>query len=217
MKLIGYQILGQTIGIEITSWEDSMLSGNSAFQAIEDVDAIPTDYVDISSILNWDNFGGTAGLSNGQVKREIEKLEPADLDDLTEEEKEVYESQSINTDRFYKEKQISETTTNSDTIVYDTLEVDIVEGRYEMTTTFLYSINSISKSFRYNVKIDGSSIYGIDPMSIEINDTSNEQIITISKDIVLTTGIHTIELYYGSEGNSASTIYYSNIKLLKLI
>jgi hypothetical protein len=73
MKLLGYTINGQTIGTDITSWDDAMLSGNTAFIAIADTGSTPTDYVDISSIVNWDGYGGTT-LPELEVKNEITKL-----------------------------------------------------------------------------------------------------------------------------------------------
>jgi len=76
MKLLAYQISGQTIGIDITTWSETMLSGNTAFLAIADTGSTPTDYVDISSTANWDNFGGSTTLTDAEIKSEIAKLIP---------------------------------------------------------------------------------------------------------------------------------------------
>ena len=76
MKLLVYTIGGQKIGIDIQTWNDSMLSGNAAFLAIEDGGTIPTDYVDISSTSNWDNFGHATTASTVTIKEEIIKLIP---------------------------------------------------------------------------------------------------------------------------------------------
>ena len=76
MKLLAYTIGGQTIGIDITTWSASMLSGNTAFMAIADTGSTPTDYVDISSTFYWDNFGGGTTLTAPEIKTEIVKLIP---------------------------------------------------------------------------------------------------------------------------------------------
>lgn len=92
MKLLAYQINGQTIGIDIGVWDDAMLSGNTAFMAIADSGSTPTDYVDISSIVYWDGFGAFTTLTENEVKDEILKLKP---DNLTDEEEEIYESYQL--------------------------------------------------------------------------------------------------------------------------
>jgi len=74
MKLLAYTIQGQTIGIDIGVWDDAMLSGNTAFMAIADTGSTPTDYVDISSIVNWDAFGTNTTLTNVELRIEITKL-----------------------------------------------------------------------------------------------------------------------------------------------
>jgi len=76
MKLLAYQINGQTIGIDIGVWGDAMLSGNTAFLAIADTGSTPTDYVDISSTVYWGDFGGQTTLSAAEIKNEIVKLIP---------------------------------------------------------------------------------------------------------------------------------------------
>ena len=74
MKLLAYTIQGQTIGIDIGVWDDAMLSGNTAFMAIADTGSTPTDYVDISSIVNWDAFGSNTTLTDIELRIEITKL-----------------------------------------------------------------------------------------------------------------------------------------------
>ena len=76
MKLVAYQISGQTIGVDIKVWENTILSGNTAFIAIADTGSTPSDYVDISSVDNWDDFGGFTTLSVAEIKSEIIKLIP---------------------------------------------------------------------------------------------------------------------------------------------
>jgi len=73
-KLLAYTIGGQKIGIDITSWNDAILSGNSAFITIVDTGSTPSNYTDISSIINWSQFGEPAGFTYSQVKQEITKL-----------------------------------------------------------------------------------------------------------------------------------------------
>jgi len=74
MKLLVYTIGGQKIGIDIQTWNDSMLSGNTAFLAIADSGSTPSNYVDISSIYYWDNFGTQTTLTVPEIKDEITKL-----------------------------------------------------------------------------------------------------------------------------------------------
>jgi hypothetical protein len=76
MKLLVYTIGGQKIGIDIQTWDESMLSGNTAFMAIADTGSTPTDYVDISTIIYWDQFGGFTTLTPVEIKEEITKLIP---------------------------------------------------------------------------------------------------------------------------------------------
>jgi hypothetical protein len=76
MKLLTYTIGGQKIGIDIQTWDDAMLSGNTAFMAIADTGSTPTDYVDISTTVYWDIFGGLTTLNIVEIKNEILKLIP---------------------------------------------------------------------------------------------------------------------------------------------
>lgn len=56
-QLLAYQISGQTVGVDIQTWNDSDLNGNQPFKIIISGTTIPNGYVDISSIQNWDMFG----------------------------------------------------------------------------------------------------------------------------------------------------------------
>lgn len=75
-KLLAYTIGGQKIGVDITSWNSVILSGNSAFITIADTGSTPTNYTNISSVDNWNKFGNPAGFTDAQVKDEIYKLIP---------------------------------------------------------------------------------------------------------------------------------------------
>ena len=44
------------MGLDIVSWADSDTLGNAPFLILNDTDAPPTNYVDISSIENWNSF-----------------------------------------------------------------------------------------------------------------------------------------------------------------
>ena len=74
MKLLVYTIGGQQIGFDILTWNDVMLSGNTAFMAIADTGSTPTNYVDVSSMVNWDRFGSLTTLTDSEIKSEITKL-----------------------------------------------------------------------------------------------------------------------------------------------
>ncbi len=54
--LLAYQISGQTIGIDIESWDTNSLGNNESFKLIISGQTIPTGYIDISSITNWNSF-----------------------------------------------------------------------------------------------------------------------------------------------------------------
>ncbi len=76
MKLLAYTIGGQVIGVDILSWDEVTLSGNTAFMAIADTGSTPVNYTNISSVNTWDNYGSPAGLSAIEIKNEIIKLIP---------------------------------------------------------------------------------------------------------------------------------------------
>jgi len=73
-QLLAYQISGQTIGIDIGTWNDSDLNGNSPYLMILSGQTIPNGYVNISSIVNWDRFGVTIANDYLVVKFEIKDL-----------------------------------------------------------------------------------------------------------------------------------------------
>jgi len=77
MKLLVYTIAGQKIGIDIQVWDDTILSGNTAFLAIADTGSTPTNYVDITSFDYWDKFGGKTGLATPLIRKELVKLIPS--------------------------------------------------------------------------------------------------------------------------------------------
>lgn len=55
--LLGYQISGQTVGIDINTWSDADLNGNKPFKFIYSGQTISSGYTDISSIINWNKYG----------------------------------------------------------------------------------------------------------------------------------------------------------------
>jgi len=73
-KLYGYQISGQTVGIDIESWENDDLNNNKPFIIINSGDTIPSGYVDISNIENWDTIGLNVANDYLVVKFEIKNL-----------------------------------------------------------------------------------------------------------------------------------------------
>jgi len=50
--LLAYQISGQTVGIDIQSWNNDDINGNQPFIVINSGDTIPNNYIDISTIEN---------------------------------------------------------------------------------------------------------------------------------------------------------------------
>jgi hypothetical protein len=53
--LLAYTINNKIVGIDLQQWHIS--DGSSAFKLINSGDTIPTNYVNISSIVNWNQFG----------------------------------------------------------------------------------------------------------------------------------------------------------------
>jgi hypothetical protein len=76
MKLLAYTIGGQKIGVDILSWDTTMLGGNAPFIAIADTGSTPANYTNVSSVTMWDTYGSLAGLTEVQKKAEIIKLIP---------------------------------------------------------------------------------------------------------------------------------------------
>jgi len=56
-QLLAYQISGQTVGVDIQSWNTDDLNGNLPFKIIISGMTMPNGYIDISSIINWDAYG----------------------------------------------------------------------------------------------------------------------------------------------------------------
>jgi len=85
-QLLAYQITGttiisgetiytiQTVGVDISTWNDVDLNGNNPFVIIMSGSTIPSGYVDISSIYNWYNYG--FGICNDYlcIKEEIKDI-----------------------------------------------------------------------------------------------------------------------------------------------
>ena len=72
--LLAYQISGQTVGIDIDSWNDNDLNGNPAFQIILSGQTVPSGYTDIDDIVNWDKFGLQVANDYSVVKFEIKDI-----------------------------------------------------------------------------------------------------------------------------------------------
>ena len=72
--LLAYQISGQTVGVDIQSWNVNDLNGNSAFKIIISGDTIPNGYIDISSIVNWDAYGESYANDYLVVRFEIREV-----------------------------------------------------------------------------------------------------------------------------------------------
>ncbi len=72
--LLGYQINGQTIGVDIDGWHTADLNGNKPFKIILSGQTIPAGYVDISTIVNWDKFGEADATDYMVVRFEIRSM-----------------------------------------------------------------------------------------------------------------------------------------------
>ena len=59
-QLLGYTINGQVVGIDILQW--NIPNYGQAYLIINSGSTIPSGYTNISSIINWDQFGITIAI-----------------------------------------------------------------------------------------------------------------------------------------------------------
>lgn len=85
MKLLAYILNGQILSVDKTTWNQNEFSGIT-FSACSDTTIIPSNYANISSILNWSKYGEGCGLNYVQTRNEIKKLIPNDLTSLNVDE-----------------------------------------------------------------------------------------------------------------------------------
>lgn len=72
--LIAYQISGQTVGIDIETYNPADLNGNPAMQIILSGETVPVGYVEIDTIENWDAFGLGVANDYSVVKFQIKDM-----------------------------------------------------------------------------------------------------------------------------------------------
>jgi len=72
--LLAYQISGQTVGIDITTYNAVDLNGNPPYQIILSGTTVPTGYTIISSITHWDMFGLDVANDYSVVKFAIKEI-----------------------------------------------------------------------------------------------------------------------------------------------
>jgi hypothetical protein len=72
--LLAYTINGQTVGVDLPSWNSEDLNGNEPFMSIISGDTIPTGYMDISSIIHWNQFGNIVSTDYLSIKSQIKEL-----------------------------------------------------------------------------------------------------------------------------------------------
>ena len=73
-QLLGYQLNGQTVGIDLIQWNSTELNGNLPFKLILSGITISSGYVDISSIINWNRFGCQVANDYLVCKNEVKEL-----------------------------------------------------------------------------------------------------------------------------------------------
>lgn len=89
-KLLAYTVKSGTLGIDVKEWDSKVLNGYSAFLYIDGEDTIPIGYNDISSIVNWSEFGENTKLDYLAVQREIRGIVGSSIwDELLIEEKDL--------------------------------------------------------------------------------------------------------------------------------
>lgn len=72
--LLAYQINGQIVGIDLKQWNPIDLNGNPTFRIITTGSTIPSGYVNISSIVNWDSLGEISANDYMVVRFEIRDM-----------------------------------------------------------------------------------------------------------------------------------------------
>jgi len=72
--LLAYQISGQTVGVDLSGWDDADLNGNPAFKIILSGTTVPSGYTEITSIENWNRFGLQVANDYSVVKFAIKEL-----------------------------------------------------------------------------------------------------------------------------------------------
>ena len=72
MNIFAYNISGQTIGIDLSSWNSNDLSGSTPF-AVSTASTL-SEYANITSIPNWDEYGGSVGYTHCKIRHEIKDI-----------------------------------------------------------------------------------------------------------------------------------------------
>ena len=119
MKLLAAVVNGQTLGVEKLTWDTFEFSG-APFIVIEDFETIPTGRTDISSIITWGSFGEVCNMNYVQVRNELQKLIPNDVESLTIQEKDILREYNL-----YKYFKIYDRISNSSTIISSNPPIDI--------------------------------------------------------------------------------------------
>jgi len=72
--LLAYQISGQTVGVDIGTWNQDDLNGNPPFKIILSGDTVPSGYTEIDTIENWDSFALNIANDYSVVKFQIKEM-----------------------------------------------------------------------------------------------------------------------------------------------
>ena len=87
--LLGYQINGQTVGVDIETWESVDLGGNAPFQIVMHDASVP-GYVKINTIENWDHLGYMVANDYSVIKFAVKEIaEETGWSSLTNTEKDL--------------------------------------------------------------------------------------------------------------------------------
>ena len=74
-RLFGYDISGNTIGVDIDTWYTTDLNGNDPFKVvIRTGDTAPSGYTDITSIENWNDHGFNVANDYGVARFAIKNI-----------------------------------------------------------------------------------------------------------------------------------------------
>lgn len=74
VDLYAYQISGQTVGIDLISFDKTQLNGNTPFATYFSGSTVPSGYTNITSIENWNSFGFSVADDYGVARFAVKAL-----------------------------------------------------------------------------------------------------------------------------------------------
>lgn len=189
MKLLGYILNGEILGVDKTSWHDFEFSGVT-FSACSDTTIVPSNYANISSLLNWGKLGEGCGLNFITIRNEIKKFIPSDPSTNTNDEIEILNRFCLRD--YYK---IYDSIGDGDVIKSDNPPIDVNYDIMSFAKKRTFNQGELTKVEYYEKYIPSANTYQ-NKVVVEnrtyyrINQLLNSRIINIAwlMDDCITTG-----------------------------